>query len=181
MPMALDVDAATWTEINRLLDDALDLPHREREIWLQSLGPAEQHLLPMLRELLQRAAQIETRDFLETLPKIAVAESDSAVAGNRQANDSIGPYRLIRELGSGGMGAVWLAERTDGILNRPVALKLPHLAMRRANLAERMAREREILASLTHPHIARLYDAGVTEAGQPYLALEYIEGERLDT
>ena len=82
----------------------------------------------------------------------------------------------MRELGSGGMGAVWLAERTDGLIKRPVALKLPHGAWQRAGLAERMAREREILATLDHPNIARLYDAGVTADGQPYLALEYVEG-----
>ncbi|HEX6530813.1 MAG TPA: protein kinase, partial [Burkholderiales bacterium] len=83
-------------------------------------------------------------------------------------------------LGSGGMGVVWLAHRSDGLIARPVALKLPHGAWRRAGLAERMAREREILASLAHPHIARLYDAGVTAEGQPWLAIEYIEGLRVD-
>ena len=78
------------------------------------------------------------------------------------------------------MGAVWLAERTDGFINRTVALKLPHGAWRRAGLAERMAREREILATLTHPNIARLYDAGLTGDGQPYLAIEYVEGQPID-
>ena len=78
------------------------------------------------------------------------------------------------------MGAVWLAERSDGLINRPVALKLPHSAWRRAGLAERMAREREILATLTHPNIARLYDAGLTDDGQPYLAIEYVEGQPID-
>ena len=86
----------------------------------------------------------------------------------------------MRELGSGGMGVVWLAERTDGLINRPVALKLPHGAWKRAGLAERMAREREILATLTHPNIAHLYDAGLTAEGQPYLAIEYVEGRRID-
>ena len=97
-----------------------------------------------------------------------------------QPGDVVGPYRLLRELGSGGMGVVWLAERTDGLINRPVALKLPHGAWKRAGLAERMAREREILATLSHPNIAHLYDAGVTAGGQPYLAIEYVEGRRID-
>jgi serine/threonine-protein kinase len=78
------------------------------------------------------------------------------------------------------MGVVWLAERTDGLINRPVALKLPHGAWKRAGLAERMAGEREILASLAHPNIAHLYDAGITGDGQPYLAIEYVEGLRID-
>ena len=75
---------------------------------------------------------------------------------------------------------MWLAERLDGLINRPVALKLPHGAWKRAGLAERMARERDILATLTHPNIARLYDAGVTAQGQPFLAIEYVEGHPID-
>ena len=86
----------------------------------------------------------------------------------------------MRELGSGGMGVVWLAERSDGLVNRPVALKLPHQAWQRAGLAERMARERDILATLTHPNIARLYDAGLTAEHRPFLAIEYVEGQPID-
>jgi serine/threonine-protein kinase len=92
----------------------------------------------------------------------------------------VGPYRLLRVLGEGGMATVWLAERTDQLQGRRIALKLPHGAWRRSGLAERMAREREILATLEHPNIARLYDAGVDADGQPYLAIEYVEGERID-
>jgi eukaryotic-like serine/threonine-protein kinase len=77
------------------------------------------------------------------------------------------------------MSSVWLAERTDGQLKRPVALKLPHLSWS-GGWAERMARERDILATLVHPHIARLYDAGVDQAGRPWLALEIVEGQPLD-
>src|SRR6185312_7174922 len=79
-----------------------------------------------------------------------------------------------------GMGTVWLAERTDGLVRRPVALKRPRGCWSRASLAERMAREREILATLNHPNIARLYDAGLTTEGQPYLALEFVEGFPID-
>ena len=75
------------------------------------------------------------------------------------------------------MGAVWLAERADGQLKRQVALKLPRLAWG-GGLAERLARERDILASLAHPNIARLYDAGVDQHGRPYLAMEYVEASR---
>ena len=79
--------------------------------------------------------------------------------------ERIGPYRVVRKLAEGGMGAVWLAERADGMLNRPVALKLPRGAWTGAGLADRMAREREILAALNHPNIARLYDAGIASNG----------------
>ena len=86
---------------------------------------------------------------------------------------------MLRELGIGGMGSVWLAERADGTLKRQVALKLPRASWARG-LAERMARERDILASLEHPNIARLYDAGTDAEGRPFLALEYVEGQPID-
>ena len=88
----------------------------------------------------------------------------------------VGPYRLKHELGAGGMADVWLAERADGAFTRDVALKLPMMNRLRRDLAERFARERDILARLEHPHIARLYDAGVSEDGLPYLAMEYVDG-----
>lgn len=78
------------------------------------------------------------------------------------------------------MGTVWLAERADGLVQRHVALKLPRGAWPRTDLVERMARERDILAALTHANIARLYDAGITAGGRPYLALEYVEGRMID-
>ncbi len=97
-----------------------------------------------------------------------------------KADDNIGAYTLIRSLGKGGMADVWLAQRTDGNLKRPVALKLPMAVMPSPMLAERFARERDMLAQLDHPNIARIYDAGTTDTGQPFLALEFIDGEPLD-
>ena len=178
----LQIDANTWATLNLLLDEALDQPAEARAAWIERLAPEFSGLKPRLQALLLRAAQIETDDALNTLPKLELAPGDLAQAQGRedQPGDEIGLYRLLRELGSGGMGVVWLAERTDGLINRPVALKLPHGAWKRAGLAERMAGEREILASLAHPNIAHLYDAGITGDGQPYLAIEYVEGMRID-
>jgi serine/threonine-protein kinase len=90
------------------------------------------------------------------------------------AGRTVGSYRLIRRLGRGGMGTVWLGERADGALKRQVAIKLPHAGVYGRQFFERFQREGDILASLTHPHIGRLYDAGLTEGGDPFLALEYI-------
>ncbi len=121
----------------------------------------------------------ESDDFLNTLPKFYEVQFERpAPAQLRSLSEgaAIGPYRLVRELGRGGMGAVWLAERIDGLIKRPVALKLPHPPYYNSHLRERFARERDILASLVHPNIGKLFDAGVTEAGQSYLGLEYIEG-----
>ncbi len=160
--------------LNDLLDTALDLPAGERARWLETLPGEYDSLKPRLRALLERAAEVETSDFLGTLPKIDLG---ATVRSSETAGDLVGPYRLVRELGTGGMGTVWLAEGHDGALRRRVALKLIRAHTSRDVLAERMARERDILAALEHPHIARLYDAGVSDKGIPYLALEYVEGE----
>jgi serine/threonine-protein kinase len=132
-----------------------------------------------LRALLARRASAETDDILGTLPKFTLA-ADAADQARSVASvvdgEIVGAYRLVREIGHGGMSTVWLAVRTDEQIKRPVALKLPHIHLNRQQFADRFARERDILAELTHPNIARLYDAGVTEAGQPFLAIEYIDG-----
>ena len=175
------IDVGSWDALDRLLDQALALPPPEVDPWLETLPPEFDALKPQLKRLLSHSALVETGEFLNTLPKFDLPPDDAAAPPRtEQPGDVIGPYRLERELGSGGMGVVWLAVRTDGLIKRPVALKLPHGAWKRAGLAERMAREREILASLTHPNIAHLYDAGVTAEGQPYLAIEYVEGTRVD-
>jgi serine/threonine protein kinase len=95
----------------------------------------------------------------------------------RSVGQHVGPYRLLKELGRGGMGVVWLAERADGTHARQVALKMPLVDNLNWLLAARFARERNILASLEHSGIARLYDAGVDEHAQPYIAIEYVAGQ----
>jgi eukaryotic-like serine/threonine-protein kinase len=97
-----------------------------------------------------------------------------------EAGDTVGPYELVRELGRGGMGVVWLAQRADGQHARQVALKMPLLTELDWVIAARFTRERNILAALEHPTIARLYDAGMHGAAQPYIALEYVQGVPID-
>lgn len=170
-------DKARWQQLSGLLDEALALPPEERAAWLAQLPPQHAELIPSLKRMLAKESQGDN-EFLArpvTLPKVLREIGEPADA---QGND-IGPYRLIAELGSGGMGTVWIAERSDGSLKRQVALKLP-VSQWAPNLIERMRRERDILASLEHPNIARLYDAGMTEEGRPYLALEYVEGKPID-
>ncbi len=173
-----------WAALRRLLETALDLPGSARKDWLDRLAPQHAELKPRLLALLAHADTPMVDGLLSTLPKV---ETDQfALSPSSTDDDSkrrpmqVGPYRLLRQIGEGGMAAVWLAERTDVLQRRQVALKLPHGAWRRAGLADRMAREREILATLEHPNIARLYDAGVADDGQPFLALEYVEGVRID-
>ena len=174
------MDKESWTELNALLDAVLDVPPGERGQLVEGLGTEFGPLKTWLHALLERAGDVETNDFLGSLPGIGSA-ADLGTVPEEHAGETIGPYRLLRELGVGGMGKVWLAQRIDGLIKRPVALKLPRGAWRFTGLGERMAREREILATLTHPNIARLYDAGLTDEGQPYLALEYVEGVPIDT
>ncbi len=160
-------------KLNKLLDTALELPADQREGWLEALPDEHSSLKARLRALLARAARIETSDFLQTLPKIGLEDASDA-------GDVIGPYRLVRQIGSGGMGSVWLAERHDGALKRQVALKFLRAARPNDAIAERLQRERDIVAALEHPAIARLYDAGISSDGLPYLALEYVEGGHID-
>jgi tetratricopeptide (TPR) repeat protein len=168
----MSLGPADIASLSRLLDEALELNPAEREAWLGALPSADQPHAARLRDML--AARTETRGGrLSTLPKLG---PDDATA---RTGERVGPYRLIREIGHGGMGSVWLAERADGAYKRQVALKLPRLAWG-AGLAERMAREREIGMLLEHPNIARLYDAGIDERGRPFLALEFVDGQPID-
>jgi serine/threonine-protein kinase len=169
-------DPSELKVLSKLLDDALALGPAERETWIERLPAAFEGLKPTLRKLLI-ATGPETGEVLRFGEHLhAALESTLAEVADPQAGTTIGAYELIRELGRGGMGMVWLARRTEGLTKRQVALKLPHAGLFHARLVERLGRERDILENLAHPNIARLYDAGVTSAGQPFLALEYIEG-----
>jgi serine/threonine protein kinase/Flp pilus assembly protein TadD len=106
-------------------------------------------------------------------------DANQGSASGLDAGDFVGPYELVSLLGSGGMAEVWLARRADGAFKRDVALKLPLLTRRRTDLEQRFAHERDILASLEHPNIARFYDAGVDTEGLPYLSMEYVNGQAL--
>jgi eukaryotic-like serine/threonine-protein kinase len=177
--------------ISDLLDKALDLDATEREPWLAELALTEPGLATTLRTLLSRQGELETDELLiQGGRAMGSAVLANAIEGRTgaptahtmsaqfilQSGTTIGPYRLIRPLGEGGMASVWLADRVDGQLKREVALKLLHAWRNSRELVERFARERDMLAGLAHPNIARLYDAGVTANGQPWIALEYVEG-----
>jgi len=172
-----------WDQIERLFAQATTLSPAERAAFIERECANDPELRNELESLLK--AHTEEEGPLDTPPGVSappvsadlpVGESASGAAvGSR-----IGPYVLLARIADGGMGAVWLAERADGMMKRRVALKLPHFSWVRADLAARLAREREILATLEHPNIARLYDAGVDSFGRPYLAMEYVEGLSID-
>jgi serine/threonine protein kinase/Flp pilus assembly protein TadD len=180
----MPLSAADLIRMSQLLDEALPLDAAGRQAWLDALAPEHRDLQPALRNaLLTEHGQLPRQQSLTGLPDLgpsidaALSESSPGLS----TGSIVGPYRLIRELGRGGMGSVWLGERSDGALKRQVALKLPHSSLPQRQLAARFNRERDILASLVHAHIARLYDAGVTTDGQLYLVLEYVEGDALTT
>ena len=176
---ALTVD--DWNRLNRLLERGLALAVDERVQWLQSLPPESAHLQALVAQLL---AESEATGFsTDVAPPTTVARlASEALAAMRreQPGDRIGPWQLTRLLAEGGMGAVWMADRADGVMKRTAALKLPRAEWIDRGLTERIARERAILARLQHPHIAVLYDAGVTAEGRPYLALECVAGVAID-
>ncbi len=169
--MKLPCPPDAWPRFSARLDEMLALPEGEREAWLAGLPPTDADLHDGLAEVLQGLPGAGGA-FLDSLP--AVTATDTTRPAGPGA--VVGPYRLLRELGRGGMGVVWLAQRADGAFAREVALKLPHAHLLAGALRERFDRERDILAALDHPHIARFYDAGLAADGQPYLALEAVDG-----
>jgi len=173
----VQIDPEQWSDLSRLLDEALDVPISRLDHWLDSLPARDALHKSKLRELLKQRAAAETGDFLITLPKVSDRPigRPRAVAGIVPGT-VVGPYVVEEEIGRGGMGAVWRARRRDGVIKRPLALKLPHAGPHSQELIERFTRERDILGELSHPNIARLDDAGITNTGQPYLALEYVPG-----
>jgi serine/threonine-protein kinase len=174
----MEIEREQWPVLSKLLDEALELPVEARDTWLESLPAMHAGLKSTLRELLNHHSAAETHDFLGTMFKVAANEEPHATPPPALAQGTIvGPYVIEEEIGRGGMGAVWRARRGDGVIKRPVALKLPHAGPYGHELIERFARERDILAALAHPHIARLYDAGFDAHGQPFLALEYVPGQ----
>lgn len=167
--------------LNALLEQGLALAPAARKAWYARLDASQREQLARHRAWIDADEGVETDSFLQPpLPLLAQALAEPAAAGlSLRAGDQVGPYRLLQELGRGGHAWVWRAVRSDAAPAREVALKLPFLGWSPAML-QRAMRERALLASLEHPHIARLYEAGQTEAGLPWLAMELVRGQAID-
>lgn len=161
-----------WREISPLLDHALTLDENQRAAWLESFAAQNPALGDLLRKLLQEHSVLADEKFLEATPEVPVNE------GSLQGQ-TIGAYTLLSAIGQGGMGSVWLAERSDGRFERRVAIKFLHFSIAAQGGIERFKREGRILGQLTHPNIAELLDAGITPSSEPYLVLEYVEGQSI--
>jgi serine/threonine protein kinase len=160
-----------WRLLSPLLDQALALDGEERQTWIKAQEPEIAYRLEIL--LLEHSV-LASDGFLET----GVVDLPSTTA--TLAGQTIGAFQVVSQIGQGGMGSVWLARRNDGRFERQVALKFLNIALLGKEGEDRFKREGKILALLAHRHIAELIDAGVTDAGQPYLVLEYVDGDQID-
>ncbi|MFN7664217.1 MAG: protein kinase domain-containing protein [Inhella sp.] len=174
MNMPLPCPPEHWSAFSLRLDEAMAMPEAEREAWLAALPASDVVLAPYLAAVLRHLSAPETGAPPLHAPRL------SPTAEHRPG-EAVGPYELLAPLGEGGMGTVWRARRADGAYAREVALKLPHAHLLVGSVRERFERERDILASLVHPHIATFLDAGLSERGQPYLALELVSGQPITT
>ena len=164
------MQAERFRQIRNLFDATLEREQESRNAFLHEACQGDEELLMEVGKLL--AAHGEPTAWI-----------DEAVLGDplpRLEGRRIGPYEILRQLGEGGMGAVYLAARADGVYRKVVALKIVRPAAATAEVLRRFQREREILASLDHPNIARITDGGTTDDGLPYLVMDYIEGEPID-
>ena len=162
------IDQQRWAALMPHLDHALELSDLEREVWLASLAAERPEIAAQLTKLFASYRVLEAERFLDgDLPR---------PHARGLSGQAIGAYTLTDLLGHGGMGSVWLAERSDGRFERKAAVKFLNIALAGRGEA-RFKREGAILGRLSHPHIAQLLDAGVAPSGQPYLVLEHVAGE----
>lgn len=168
-----------YQQIKQLYWEALDRDPAGRSAWLAEACGTDQALCAEVEMLLSESA--ETAPFLETPPPLPGFPSlPKRSAADELIGQRIGSYKILREIGQGGMGAVYMAERADEQYRKRVALKLVKRGMDTEEILSRFRHERQILASLDHPNIARLIDGGTTEDGLPYFVMEYIEGQPID-
>jgi serine/threonine-protein kinase len=165
-------DLDRWRALVPHLDQALDLTPEERIRWLAALRAQDAELAEELGRLLQKYDALDPRFLSEG--------ADALLPAASLAGYVLGAYTLRSQIGQGGMGSVWQAERSDGRYQGTVAVKLLNPGLVGREGETRFRREASILARLRHPHIAHLIDAGVSSFGHPYLVLERVEGEHID-
>ena len=169
------MNQSEWKRVKEILWLALEQSADSREDFLQKECGGDSQLIAEIKSLIE--ASEESDQLLEN--ENYSASSVVSKSENSNAEKTFGNYRIIRELGRGGMGVVFLAERADGEFTQNVALKVIRQSFADERLENRFRRERQILASLNHPNIAALHDGGVSRRGEPFLVMEYVEGEPL--
>ena len=163
---------AEWRTVERHLDRLLDMDETQWDGYLSRLEDEEPTIAGALRAMMADRRTLEAQGFLQT--------SLITPADQEQVGTQVGAYTIVSLIGRGGMGEVWLAQRSDGRFEGQFALKFLDSYSASPAALDRFRREGRLLARLAHPHIARLIDAGVTASGRPYLILEYVQGTRID-
>ena len=171
------MNSEQWKQVKEAFQAALELPAEQRAIYLDGFCAAEPELRQEVDSLLQHYHQAGT--MLESPPNLASALSADEGA-DPWLGQKIGPYQAISKIGEGGMGIVYRAVRIDDHYLKHVAIKVVRTGFATEQYLRRFRNERQIMASLEHPNIARLLDGGATETGLPYLVMEYIEGQPID-
>jgi TolB-like protein/Tfp pilus assembly protein PilF/tRNA A-37 threonylcarbamoyl transferase component Bud32 len=167
-----------WKQVKGVLGAALDRPAEERGALVEAACAGDAELRTEVESLLASAGA--AHEFLETAARPALLRPPAEGRPEARAGARIGPYRVLSEIGRGGMGAVYLAERDDQEYRKQVAIKLVRGDADSASVVRRFRQERQILAELDHPNIARLLDGGTTDEGLPYFVMEYVEGAPID-
>lgn len=167
--------AERWARVRVLIEQAMSIPENERAAFVRSLDE-DARVVAEVEKLLGYDRQASALFSIESWQERAERTAQDA----NLTGTALGNYRLLEELGRGGMGAVYLAERADGVYQQKVALKVLQENIFTPALAQRFRQERQILARLQHPGIARLLDGGVMPDGRPYLVLEYVDGIPID-
>src|SRR6266849_6752690 len=166
------LEPGQWQALSPYLDEALELAPERLAAWLESIREQNPSLASDLHTLLKEHEALGNEGFLQA--------SAAVSCGAPVSGQSVGAYALESVIGQGGMGTVWLARRTDGRFEGRAAVKFLKVALVGGAGEERFKREGSILARLAHPNIAHLIDAGLSASGQPYLILEYVEGQQID-
>ena len=177
------MDIQQWQRVRELFDAIADLPADAWDAALDQHGVTDPRLrtevLGMLRadskDMIRTAVDAQAPDMVADMAA-DIAHAEATSEQTRLAGLIVGSFQLVREIGSGGMGTVWLAKRIDGQFEQSVAIKLIRAGWDAADQLVRFRAERQILANLSHPNIAHLIDGGVTADGKPWLALELVDG-----
>ena len=170
------MDSATWSRLRPILEAALERASTEREAFVRSACAGDERLAERALELL-RGEDGGSGLLEDTSP---LGSRAAAAAGVPAPGARLGPWRLERLLGQGGMGAVWLANRADAAFTQRVAIKLMRPDLGGEDVLRRFRREQALLAALEHPGIARLIDVGRDGRERPYLVMEFVEGQPID-
>lgn len=176
-----------WHQIDKIINKTLVLEPEERIFFLEKTFSGEPDVLKEAIDYLSFIERAETEQFLESdlLSQSVLADEISSIVNRKETTKhiigkQIGPYVIRRLIGEGGMGAVYLAERTEGGFEQKVAIKFMRGGFYSLYLRERFNSEKQILSKLNHPNIARLLDGGITDDGSPYFIMEYVDGKPVD-